>query len=156
MKTLHSHIHNCNQFKFKLVLILPLVLTGLVLSANSVYGDDSITLTLLHTNDVHSRFLQTNKHSGSCSEEDVASNKCYGGFSRLHGKVSQVEIEFGGADSDNKLCNLLLRHTLQINCVPKPNNIIFIKSIKLFDSTVSHDEQPSFFRTRVIHQNSKI
>jgi len=48
---------------------------------------DDVTLTILHTNDVHSRFMQTNKYSGSCSEKDEKNNTCYGGFARLHYKV---------------------------------------------------------------------
>ena len=32
-------------------------------------------LTILHTNDVHCRFEQTNKHGGTCSDEDAAAGK---------------------------------------------------------------------------------
>ncbi|CAG7718559.1 unnamed protein product, partial [Allacma fusca] len=52
-----------------------------------------LTLTILHTNDVHSRFLQTSKFSGSCSDEDAASKKCYGGFARLHYKVRELRSQ---------------------------------------------------------------
>lgn len=49
---------------------------------------EPLKLTILHTNDVHSRFLQTSKYSGTCSDEDSAKNACYGGFPRLHYKVN--------------------------------------------------------------------
>jgi len=46
-----------------------------------------LTLTVLHTNDVHSRFLETSKYSGACTQKDKSDRKCYGGFARLHHKV---------------------------------------------------------------------
>lgn len=51
-----------------------------------------LTVTVLHTNDVHSRFRQTNKYGGSCSEKEESENKCYGGFARLHHKVGDTNI----------------------------------------------------------------
>ena len=43
-------------------------------------------LTILHTNDVHTRIEQTNKYGGSCSEDDANEGKCYGGVARRHTK----------------------------------------------------------------------
>lgn len=40
-------------------------------------------LTILHTNDMQSRFDQTDAQSNVCRDEDVAANRCYGGFGRL-------------------------------------------------------------------------
>jgi len=71
------------KFQINFILVLVTCLSPvLVLSTG-----DSLTLTVLHTNDVHSRFLQTNKHGGSCSQENAVHGECYGGFSRLHHKV---------------------------------------------------------------------
>lgn len=61
-------------------MICPLVLMSPV-------GEEDLTITIIHTNDVHSRFAQTNKHSGSCSVQEEESNQCFGGFARLHYKV---------------------------------------------------------------------
>lgn len=47
-----------------------------------------LTLTILHTNDVHSRFLEINRYGGNCGKDDIVANKCYGGFARLHYMVS--------------------------------------------------------------------
>jgi len=40
-------------------------------------------LTILHTNDFHSRVEPINKYDSSCGEEDQAANKCFGGSARL-------------------------------------------------------------------------
>lgn len=38
---------------------------------------------VLHNNDMHARFEQTNVNGGKCLKEDADSNKCYGGFARV-------------------------------------------------------------------------
>lgn len=55
-------------------------------------AEQLLTLTILHTNDVHSRFLETNQVSGGCSAEEKEQKKCYGGFSRIHYKVTNIKI----------------------------------------------------------------
>ncbi|XP_011184436.1 protein 5NUC isoform X2 [Zeugodacus cucurbitae] len=42
---------------------------------------------VLHNNDMHSRFEQTNVNGGKCLPEDADSNKCYGGFARVAHEV---------------------------------------------------------------------
>jgi 5'-nucleotidase/UDP-sugar diphosphatase len=41
------------------------------------------TLTILHTNDMHSRIEPINKYDSGCSAEDDAASKCFGGSARL-------------------------------------------------------------------------
>lgn len=41
------------------------------------------TLTILHTNDVHSRIEPINRYDSSCKPEDNAAGKCFGGSARL-------------------------------------------------------------------------
>ena len=45
--------------------------------------NETFKLIILHNNDMHSRFEQTNVYSSRCKEEDAADNKCYGGFARV-------------------------------------------------------------------------
>ena len=45
-------------------------------------------LTILHTNDFHSRFEPINKYDSGCNDEDNAEGKCFGGSARL---VTAVE-----------------------------------------------------------------
>jgi 5'-nucleotidase len=44
---------------------------------------DTFKLLIVHTNDMHSRFDQTSKSSGVCSEQEAAKNQCFGGFARV-------------------------------------------------------------------------
>ncbi|ESP03128.1 hypothetical protein LOTGIDRAFT_82528, partial [Lottia gigantea] len=54
----------------------------------------SLNLTILHTNDVHARFEQTNKYSSACSEQNQLAEKCYGGYARLIGKVKDIKMKY--------------------------------------------------------------
>ena len=40
-------------------------------------------LTILHTNDIHSRIESINKYDSTCDAEDEAEGKCFGGVARL-------------------------------------------------------------------------
>ena len=53
-------------------------------------------LTILHTNDFHSRFEPINKYDSACSDEDNTEGKCFGGSARL---VSAVEEVRGRTDN---------------------------------------------------------
>lgn len=44
---------------------------------------EGLTLRILHTNDMHSRFEETSKLSSICSKNDAKAGKCYGGFARI-------------------------------------------------------------------------
>ncbi len=48
------------------------------------------TLTLLHTNDVHSRFEQSDKYGGSCTPEEAAQDACFGGVARRYTKIEEI------------------------------------------------------------------
>ena len=54
---------------------------ALSLSAGAALAD--YTLTILHTNDEHSRIEPINKYNSTCSAEDAAENKCFGGIARV-------------------------------------------------------------------------
>jgi len=43
----------------------------------------AVEFIILHSNDMHARFEQTNVNSGPCLPEDANTNKCYGGFARV-------------------------------------------------------------------------
>ncbi|SDW60691.1 5'-nucleotidase [Ruegeria halocynthiae] len=53
-------------------------------------------LTILHTNDFHSRFEPINKYDSGCSDEDNTEGKCFGGSARL---VTAVEGARGRAEN---------------------------------------------------------
>ncbi|WP_299945554.1 bifunctional metallophosphatase/5'-nucleotidase [uncultured Ruegeria sp.] len=53
-------------------------------------------LTILHTNDFHSRIEPINKYDSGCGDEDNAEGKCFGGSARL---VTAVEDARGRAEN---------------------------------------------------------
>lgn len=59
-----------------LVLIFPLM-------ALPTNVSDHLDLIILHNNDMHARFEQTDAMSTNCNDEDKAANRCYGGFARI-------------------------------------------------------------------------
>ena len=68
-----------------------LIITALFLQS---YSTNAIPLTnpvalefiLLHNNDMHARFQQTDASSNVCSKEDANADRCYGGFARVASK----------------------------------------------------------------------
>lgn len=53
----------------------------------------AFNLTILHVNDFHARYEETNVFSGRCSDGDKAKNKCYGGFARLKTAVDRERAQ---------------------------------------------------------------
>jgi 5'-nucleotidase len=56
---------------------------------------DPLELTLIHTNDVHSRFRQVNAKGVPCTETEATKGLCFGGFARLYHKVPRPHSIFG-------------------------------------------------------------
>ena len=54
-------------------------------------------LTILHTNDFHSRFEPINKYDSGCSAEDNAEGKCFGGSARLVTAVNDARAQAGNS-----------------------------------------------------------
>nr|XP_031832592.1 protein 5NUC-like [Nomia melanderi]XP_031832593.1 protein 5NUC-like [Nomia melanderi]XP_031832594.1 protein 5NUC-like [Nomia melanderi] len=52
--------------------------------------DGGLTLRIVHTNDMHSRFEQTSRLSSLCSPKDAKEGKCYGGFARMATLIRQA------------------------------------------------------------------
>ena len=63
-------------------------LLGAVMVSTSVGADTS--LTILHTNDFHSRVEPISKYDSGCSAEDNAEGKCFGGYARLVSAVAEA------------------------------------------------------------------
>ncbi|XP_071113275.1 5'-nucleotidase-like [Haliotis cracherodii] len=54
-----------------------------------IRNGEAFNLTVVHTNDIHAHFEQTNIRGGPCSAKDAAANKCYGGYARIVTKVKE-------------------------------------------------------------------
>lgn len=70
---------------FLLLTLSTTSITASPLSKSS--NDDNFKLIILHNNDMHARFEQTNAMSSRCKEEDEKNNRCYGGFARVAHEV---------------------------------------------------------------------
>ncbi|ASJ74353.1 bifunctional metallophosphatase/5'-nucleotidase [Granulosicoccus antarcticus] len=69
--------------------ILPCVLATSALSFGATAIADD-TITILHTNDFHSRVEPITKYDSPCSAEDNTAGECFGGFARLVTAVSDA------------------------------------------------------------------
>ncbi|KAH8373049.1 hypothetical protein KR009_011033 [Drosophila setifemur] len=56
-------------------------------------ADVATEFIILHNNDMHARFEQTNVNSGTCSPEDANTDQCYGGFARVAYEVRKYRKE---------------------------------------------------------------
>lgn len=63
-----------------------------------------LELVLLHTNDMHSRFDESDTYGNECHEDDASLGKCYGGFAR----VAQVVREEKQKAHDNGVSSLFV------------------------------------------------
>lgn len=57
-------------------------------------------LTLVHNNDMHSRFEQTGAMSDRCKDD---ASKCYGGFARISQKLKEIKKR----SKDGEIANVL-------------------------------------------------
>ena len=56
------------------------------------------TLNIIHINDWHSRIESINKYDSTCSSEDEAEGKCFGGAARLVTAVRQAREKYAGTN----------------------------------------------------------
>ncbi len=70
-------------------LYIPFIAMALLL-AISVHAE---TLTILHTNDFHSRIEPINQYDGRCSAQENMAGDCFGGAARLMTAIRNVRVE---------------------------------------------------------------
>ena len=61
--------------------------SALGLSSGVALAD--FTLDILHINDLHSRIESINRFDSTCSSEDEAEDKCFGGVARVKTKIDE-------------------------------------------------------------------
>ncbi|MCA0941188.1 5'-nucleotidase/apyrase family protein [Salipiger pacificus] len=66
---------------------------ALALTAGAASAD--YTITILHTNDFHSRFEPISKYDSTCGEEDNTEGKCFGGSPRLQTAITEAKDRAG-------------------------------------------------------------
>lgn len=67
---------------------LPIAVVASAFVASAAVADTS--MTILHTNDFHSRVEPISKYDSGCSAEDNAEGKCFGGYARMVTAVAEA------------------------------------------------------------------
>ena len=78
----------------KQLLTSAAALALIAIGTNAAFAE--YKLTILHTNDFHSRVEPINKYDSTCEGDDVAENKCFGGSARL---LNAIKAARDGADN---------------------------------------------------------
>jgi 5'-nucleotidase len=69
--------------------IRTLMTASAIVAASATAGLADYSLTILHTNDFHSRFEPISKYDSGCSEEDNGKGECFGGSARLATAIAE-------------------------------------------------------------------
>lgn len=79
-------------------MVIALTLVDAVPRPIPMKMESALDLIILHNNDMHARFEQTDKFSSICHRDEVIANKCYGGFARVSEVLKDYrhEAESGG------------------------------------------------------------
>jgi len=73
---------------------LVLVLLAACLAAGAAADSgDLFRLVVLHNNDMHARFEQTNGQSGRCAQKHLSTSDCFGGFARVAQVVKDIKAK---------------------------------------------------------------
>nr|XP_032291580.1 protein 5NUC [Drosophila virilis] len=88
---LFSSLKMAHQYRLlAILLLLGNRITAHPIEVKPVVATEFI---ILHNNDMHARFEQTNVNSESCPPEDVKMDKCFGGFARVANVVRKYRAE---------------------------------------------------------------
>jgi 5'-nucleotidase len=66
-----------------------------VLALGTSTASADFSLTILHTNDIHSRIESINKYDSTCDAEGEAEGKCFGGVARIKTKMDELRTQLG-------------------------------------------------------------
>ena len=69
-----------------------------VLAVSAGMATAEYKLTILHTNDIHSRVESINKYDSTCNADGEAEGKCFGGVARIKSAVDAKRAELAGTD----------------------------------------------------------
>lgn len=93
-----KHTKHCYRFIFAAVIALSVDIVRTVPFQQTGAPKSSLDLIILHNNDMHARFEQTDAFSSNCSPDEMLANKCYGGFARVSHVLKEYrkKAETGG------------------------------------------------------------
>lgn len=64
--------------------------SSIVILSGLIYDIAGFEFTILHTNDIHTRFEETDSYGGECTNELAALNQCFGGVARRATVIKQL------------------------------------------------------------------
>ncbi|SOH92570.1 5'-nucleotidase [Monaibacterium marinum] len=68
----------------------PILAATVALSALATTAHADFSMTVVHTNDVHSRIEPISKYDSSCNAEDNTAGECFGGMARLVSAIAEA------------------------------------------------------------------
>ncbi|MEM8652903.1 MAG: bifunctional metallophosphatase/5'-nucleotidase [Pseudomonadota bacterium] len=74
-------------------MIKRIMLTASVFALMTGVALAEYKLTILHTNDIHSRIESINKFNSTCNAEDEAAGECFGGMARIKAAIDTMRAE---------------------------------------------------------------
>lgn len=86
------------QFGCQLIFVVVFALFTDTVRSVPFQPQKALDLIVLHNNDMHARFEQTDVFSAQCTPEEAIENKCYGGFARVSSLLKEYrrKAETGG------------------------------------------------------------
>ncbi|XP_032791055.2 snake venom 5'-nucleotidase isoform X2 [Daphnia magna] len=75
------------------LLCLWMLLASVLRATSTPLPADPFNLTILHINDIHCRFEEANKFGGTCTAQDSANGKCFGGYARLVHQARHIRTQ---------------------------------------------------------------
>lgn len=85
-------------------LRIALATTALLTTTTACRAPEPVELTILHTNDVHARFLEINRFGGACRPEESEAGECFGGAAR---RATQIAFERDAAAATGRTALLV-------------------------------------------------
>ena len=61
-----------------------------IFTSGFTVSNTGLRLLVIHNNDMHARFEQTNAYGAPCSLSSVKWNRCYGGFARMKTAIREA------------------------------------------------------------------
>lgn len=85
-------------YRFRIEIFVFVLLSASCALTQPIEREPSLDLILLHNNDMHAHFEQSDASTGKCQSNDAKANKCYGGFARVSHliKTFRADAENGG------------------------------------------------------------
>ncbi|GAB0090191.1 protein 5NUC-like [Sergentomyia squamirostris] len=93
----HKFLSSSQQMIMMMIFLVKLlILVSIVGRVHSApFDEGNFEIIILHNNDMHARFDQTNAQSNTCRQQEELDSKCYGGFARVATVVKQYRRDHG-------------------------------------------------------------